>query len=577
MWLASDEQGDPNNCSCKFCTPEELDTGDKNKTAKQTTTSAAESASDTKPKPPALSRPGDVLKQPPKERKPSNPQPLVQPQLGRVPFPQPAARSPSAKLEPTLLPRFRSMEQRLDSQHNKHLYRPGEIVWFKKGMAWGLGVVQSRGNTVQTTSPYRIQPLSHPFHHPSVLNLAQHELRPWLAWSPPPTVCAALRPEASNGFRIHTYDTVDWTAYMQGAYGPGDGEVDGSILAARQAETTYTPFDTISSNPIPNTPQPQGQETHWNGIFMGAEKIWVGDALRLRTGTFPTDIVVLHDIVEQPVMISGNSYLPPDAGRSKIILIGDTYTISVVELQPQFVPKDTLHLPSRVREDLAFKNALTSKKSELTQRYSSYWRLTQRGVRLGIEDVKGRWYESVMLLPILNPKTFADRHLTGDIPDACGYMNGQGDCNRPPFGTPGAELEKETGQTKSRPADVRKERREAAFGAAVPREFRVHRGLDEGKDVRSGTGQEVGASGAAADGRDWMDPNTGASSRPSTRPGSSSSALTGVGMASTPGTSTASLPGFGQEYSSQELQEGKDVRLFQDATDGLGDVSMGQG
>ena len=568
LWLATDEAGDPNNCSCKFCTPEEMAGSEPSKEAKQRTPSASEA--DTKPKAPALSRPSDVLKQPPKERKPppTNNPTIPNPQIGRVNptnFPQASAPRPSnAKLlEPNMLPRARSMEQRLDSQAQKHLYRPGEVVWFKKGLAWGLGVVQRRDNTPTVASPYRIQPLSHPFQHPNVLVLAQHELRPWLAWSPPPTTCPQLRPGAHNNYQVYRYESIDWTNYLQGAYGAGDPEVDGSILAAKQAESTYTPFDAISQNPIANTPQPQGIETHWNGMFIGAEKVWVGDALRLRTGHFPTDIMVLHDIVEQPRPGSNGSYT---SSTSRIQLVGDTYTISVVELQPHLVPKDTLHLPPRVREDLNFKNALTKNKPDPTHRYTSYWRLTQKSVKLSLDDIKGRWYESALLLPILNPELFSKRGVAGDIPDACNFMNGHGDCNRPPAGTPGVHVDQASGQTRSKAADVRVEKREETFGRAVPPQFHIHRGLDEGKDA-----PRPGSSGGngMGEGRDWMDVNTGVS-RGSTRP-SSIGSTPGQGSASTPGTSPG-VGGYGE--GDINMEDG----LFQEGSqgvEGLGDVGMG--
>lgn len=559
-----------------------MDTGEKDKENKPRATSSIE-PTESKPKGPALSRPSDVLKQPPKERKPPVQQQALaqQSQLNRITpnYPQSSNRPPSKSLEPTILPRFRSMEQRLDCQSQKHLYRPGDIVWFKKGMAWGLGAVARRENAPNASLPYRVQPLSHPFDHPKQISLPQTDLRPWLAWSPPPTTAVGLRPDAHNGFRTYRYDTVDWNQYMQGSYGAGDAEVDGSILAAKTVELTYTPFDVISANPIPNTPQPQGQETHYNGVFIGAEKVWVGDALRLRSSQFATDIMVLHDIIERPMAFSGSGHTVTDPNKMHITLVGDTFTIAIAELQPTNVPKDTLHLPSRVREDLTFKNELTSKKADPNQRYTSFWHLTQKSVHLAIDDIKGRWYETRILLPILNPKVFAERQIVGDVPDACGYMNGQGDCNRPPSGAPGVQVDPNTGLAKSQPAEMRIDKRERAFGRSVPTEFSVHRGLDERSNAPR-PGSSGGNGGPGAEARDWMDAGTSAtSSRPPTRPGSTNSAATGgSAMVSTPGTDTSmGIPGFGQDYGSQGNEEKEGLGLFQEAPEGLGDMNMGQG
>ena len=523
---------------------------------KQPRNTAAVETTETKSKAPALSRPSDVLKQPPKERKPSTqaqPQPAVT-QLSRpiTTQAQTAPRPPGRpQLEPTMLPRARSMEQKLDIQPGKHIYRPGEVVWFKKGAAWGLGVIAHRSSDYRQTAPYRVQPLSHPFHQPDTLDLSSDQLRPWLAWSPPPTTCAGLRPESHNLFQQPTFDTVDWNSYVRGMYGPGDGEVDGSILAARQAETTYTPFDVISTNPIPNTPQPQGQETHFNGIYIGAEKIWVGDPLRLRYQVM-TDIIVLHDIIEQPIL---NPSTYPNNSQTRIILVGDTFTLAVAQLEPHSIPQSDLHLPSRVRSELEIKNKLTTSKPTPQHQFTSFWRITAKNVRLGIEEIKGRWYESSLLLAVLDYQAFAQRHTNGDIRDAGGYMNGQGDCNKPDPRAQNTVMDSRTGQPKHRPADQRKATREAAFGQAVPANFRISKGLDENRE---------GPRPSSSYGQQGLE---GGASGSSTRPGSVIS-----GHQSTPATSpgTMDLPRFGQGYGSQE--EKGDMIMFQEGTEGLGDV-----
>ncbi|KAL9054238.1 MAG: hypothetical protein Q9162_004271 [Coniocarpon cinnabarinum] len=568
LWLVTDEAGDPNNCSCKFCTPEEMEQ-DKEK-EKQPKAAAPAEPADTKQKAPALSRPSDVLKQPPKERKPAVQQPQVQELISPIGRPtsaqQPNAQRPTGKpmYEPQMLPRTRTMEQRLDFQPGKFLYRPGEVVWFKRGMAWGLGVIAKRDNDQKQPSPYRIQPLSHPFHQPNTLDLPPSQLRPWLAWSPPPTTASGLHPSPQTNYQSHSYSTVDWQRYIHGGYGAGDGEVDGSILAACQAETTYTPFDPTGTSPIPNTPQPQGRETHYNGIFIGAEKIWVGDALRLRYHQFPMDIMVLHDIVEQPILNNAGSHAYPANSQTRIILVGDTYSPAIAQLEPQNIPQNDLHLPSRVRSELEFRNKITEAIADPKRRFSSFWRITSKNVRLGMDEIKGRWYESSLLLPILDPQAFAQRQIRGDMADACCYMNGHGDCNKPHAQAPNAVIDPRTSQRKHRAADTRVERREDAFGRAVPSEFKVHKGLDEGRD-----GMRPGSSSGSGVG-DWMD----GSSRPASRPGSVMSGVTGTGNISAPATTpsaTMDLPGYGQEYSSQELKD-SDMTLFQGGSEGLGDL-----
>jgi hypothetical protein len=69
-------------------------------------------------------------------------------------------------------------------------------------------------------------------------------------------------------------------------------------------------------------------ETHWNGIYLGGEKIWVGEPIRLRIGS-GQDIMILHDIVEK----TRPSY-PTGTGSITTYLVGDIYTFSTVMHTP---------------------------------------------------------------------------------------------------------------------------------------------------------------------------------------------------------------------------------------------------
>lgn len=441
LWLCTDEAGDPDNCSCKLCCPEEIEAPSKppvKAPVKET---------------PRLKTPAEAIeasKQAAKQAQSKATRPTSA-TTSKPPAPIP--------LQPSALPRFKSFEQKLDAQPNKYIYRNGEVVWFARSTAWGLGVVVKReSNQIQ----YRIQPLSHPFSHPQLVSSPQSQLRPWLAWSPPPCTCEQLNPNPKNNNRGYSYEAVDWASLIQGRYGPGDPEVDGSILAAKSVENTFTPFDPIVS---------LSTETHYNGIYVGGEKIWIGDALRLRNGTFPTDIMVIHDIIEYPDKL--------DAGRPRIVFVGDTYCYRIVQLEPQAVPADDLHLPSRVREDLQFRNKITVANPEPGRRFTSFWRLNVKSSRLDISGIKGRWYESSALLPILD-QNYATSRANGDVQDAGLFMNGQGDCNKPPPNTQGTQHTKD-GSARSRPADTKMAKRESAFGKSVPSTFRISRGLDEPK------------------------------------------------------------------------------------------------
>ncbi|KAI9754469.1 MAG: hypothetical protein M4579_004697, partial [Chaenotheca gracillima] len=522
LWLATDDKGDPGNCSCKLCSPDEFQTlvmpeaegvaakkGDKGKkkeAAKKTAVSAVSAAKVPGPAspstsastatPPTTAAPATASTRPsgnnmsrrpsqdiPKQQQQPPPQPTQRPppqqqqqppqQQQQQPPPQqkqaikpspspaplaptpPAVKALSANV-PTPLPPLRSREQQVDSQFGEFLFRPGELVWFNRGNAWGLAVILRREKR-QNQYRYLVQPLSHPYAHPDPKIITEEaSLRPWLAWSAPGPTHQLL---AGGGLG---YDTVDWAAVLQGQLGPGDAEVDGSIFAARAIDESYTLFDQIES------PNAAAGETYWNGIFLGGEKVWVGDAIRLRLGS-GQEIMVLHDIIERTRMgfagqssAAGSTSNP--ASSSTVFLVGDIYLWSTVSTAVNAPPPENPHLPGRMQMDLRYRNAAT----QPTRNTVGFWKLMQARARLNLQDIKGRWYESTRLLPILRGEAdyIRDRD-RGEINDTGAWMNGRCDA-----------LGMAPGATPADRVGYKRVTRREAFGRAVRPETQVGRGLD---------------------------------------------------------------------------------------------------
>ncbi|MCJ1399710.1 hypothetical protein MMC11_002912 [Xylographa trunciseda] len=475
-WLCTDGSGDHENCGCKICCPDEMiDTANKLISMKppgphiagqsggrpnesgQSSSIGAVGSSGSGPSGSVSGNPGQferkTLPNVSAARKPSNSssssknpvirvpsqtqtKPITEPQptaplyppakteaasspataLTSIPKPivdQPAAQTPAvvppALLSPTPLAAPRNFDQAVDAQCNKFLYRPGEIVWFNRGSAWGLAVITMRSlfkdQRHQDRPEYTVQPLSHPFAHPPALSIAQEEkLRPWLAWSAPDPTHQTL---ANKGL---TYDLVDWRAVLQRLYGPGDAEVDGSIFAAKMIDNTYTPFERTSARTTVS-------DTQYNGVYCGGEKVWQGEAIRLRTGS-GKDIMIVHHIVEK------SSQTPKGAMSSEMFVIGDIYTFQTINYNPKQPMPGNSFLPVRVQEDLNYRNRITiAHKSQI-----SFWKLVQSQARLGLGEVKGRWYESRILLPILKGQAdFAQSLSKGEIADVGTMLNGRGD------------------------------------------------------------------------------------------------------------------------------------------------------
>lgn len=400
LWLATDESGDPDNCGCKICSPDDIETVFPHMKAVKPEKPTKQEI-ETKP----LVNQASV----PLARQGSN--------AGQQRLNTPV--NTPRQLVPTPLPTARSHDQAEDRRYRTFMYRPGEVVWFKRQQAWGLGAVLRRWRSSSNQVSYTVQPLTYPGgNSTSVTKTSDVEMRPWLAWSVPQFTHPAL----NNMPQPPRYDNADWEGMRQKRYGNGgDLEVDGSILAAKSVDSTYTPFGQQETRAVDGGTT----ETHYNGVFLGAEKIWVGEPIRLAVGQ-GTDIMVLHSIIER----RRTSPMAGQAQQQTLSFIGDVYSLSTVQHMNPNVPTPASpamnpHLPLRLTEDLAFRNVY----SIHTKREASYWKLMAVQSRIDLGSVKGRWYEASLLLPILQGEgPFQQMAAKGDIVEASLYMNARGDC-----------------------------------------------------------------------------------------------------------------------------------------------------
>ncbi|KXT17115.1 hypothetical protein AC579_2001 [Pseudocercospora musae] len=447
LWLCTDESGDPDNCSCKICSPEDLE--NVLPAAKVKTDKAAKPEPDSKD---ALRmHAGSQMARQTSQQAARSPQVQVQRPV-----------SAQRQLSPTPLPPQKSPDQAMDARFQMFMYRPGELAWFKRGYAWGIGVVLRRwldtSNNTNSTF-YQIQPLSYPSGNPGLhVKQGNEEMRPWLAWSVPAFTNKGLNDQQTPP----RYETADWQGMASGRYGTGDLEVDGSIMAAKMVDSTYTLFgkDKVLQ------PEPGVQEVHYDGIFLGAEKIWVGDPVRLHIGT-GTDVMVVHSIMERKRVSPVN---PQQVLEQAPYFVGDVYQLATVphqnvSIETPAAPNRNPHLPARLTEDLMDRNKCTVE----VKRVASFWRLTSAQQRVDLNNVKGRWYEATLILAQLHPEVWAEQKRKGEIQEASLWMNSRGDClnsNRSP-------------QLPRIPRENnRRETRVAALGQAVPQNIQIVDGTD---------------------------------------------------------------------------------------------------
>jgi hypothetical protein len=232
---------------------------------------------------------------------------------------------------------------------------------------------------------------------------------------------------------------------LNGEFGPGDAEVDGSILAGKEINDSYTPFIPLGRK----TPNPG--DVFYAGMFLGAEKIWVGEAVRLQVPNSEIVVMVIEAIVENDTATTKTA--------SPATVIGDIYTFVQMHLPPIYNDRKnwpTPGLPPRMVADLQWRN-----ENSLDRRRNiwSEWQLKESKAKRGLSAIKGRWYETRRLLPILRPGEFEKEVLEGETYDAGVWMNSRFDA---------------INDTLSR-----KQSRLDTFGRAVPKDLKISLGLDE--------------------------------------------------------------------------------------------------
>jgi len=296
---------------------------------------------------------------------------------------------------------------------------------------WRLAVIINRQQQ-DDRSFYLVQLLSNPRHHQPKLVVLEPCLRPWLAWSVPDVGVPFLENKS--------FDEVNWNELLDDPqYASMDHVVTGSILAAKQIDASFSLFTKFDA-------QPDSTGSYYSGMFLGAEKIWVGDALRARQSAPGSQtLITVSALVEN---------VSPD-GKSQVTIIGDRFqSIEVSSTTPR--SRDMDFLPARVRDDLEYRNRIVATIRPI--RYEL--RLIERNARFRLEDINGRWYETRLLLPVLKPADQIQQdHGHGRVQDVCDYLNGR--------------------RHQNMNEDTRRKNRKDALKASVPEDCKISQGLDK--------------------------------------------------------------------------------------------------
>lgn len=397
-------------------------------TAVPVTSSAASSTAVRQPV--ATAQPAQVPAPVPTDGQASSAPPQNQPQarpqepqaVASQPVPQQQVQSQAQQVAPATAqatPQQQQQQQQTQQQQQQQqqqqrilpptenlLFRDGEVVWFKNGPSWRLGMI------LQTTpqQPLRclVKPLAHSALQIPAAPKAEDEMRPFLAFSVP-----AVSPSLVH-LTSQPFNQIDWeTQQRQIAQDDRNKKdllgMEASKLAVMAIDDSYSTFNRA------RVPEPTATRAFYGGIFLGSERLTISEAVRVRPGPqeqpsprgFPTVLSIKAIFVDST------------SGTEQLYFYGDILRLEEVPAaQPP--TQYNAQLPNVLVREKAFRDRI---RAHAGVRYD--WVPLPQGVNvMKLErDIRGRFYETERLMAVIDPARLQDSMSKGEVVDVQAYLN----------------------------------------------------------------------------------------------------------------------------------------------------------
>ncbi|RYP26897.1 hypothetical protein DL768_011513 [Monosporascus sp. mg162] len=392
LWIAGGSN-DQNLCSCRFCNPDQVQAAPGQVSAASAQLQVAPGQSSAAP---------------------------AQLQFTPTPVPPVAMGGPSQTSSPGV------RAQPIESQ----LFREGEVVWYKLGNAWRIGIIVAAAAqgpsapdpAAPTEARWRIKPLAHRYLKLQDLLVVEKDMRPFLAFSVP-----TVSPHLAY-MRGKPMFEIPWEAIQQQITG-GDKQkqeslgLEASKVAVTTVDHSYSTFNRISG------PAPGQDRERFGGVFLGCEKITVNDAVRVRLP--PEEMSEDWDKSMPVVMALKEIFVAGENNNNNkgLFFYGDVWRLEQTSSQqppPQELPPT---LPASMVAEKAFRDRL---KAPEGVRFD--WTCVLRDVTKGEAAVRGRFYETSRLMRLVKPDEFQKNLARRVIEDVQAYLNNRRDSNGPYIG-----------------------------------------------------------------------------------------------------------------------------------------------
>ncbi|KAM0420603.1 hypothetical protein ACHAPT_011650 [Fusarium lateritium] len=356
--------------------------------------------------------PATVAHQPPVQPQPQvqiqpQPQPIQpqpqtqvqQPQQQIQPQPQP---QPQQQQQPQLQPQPQAQAQAVPQGQPQPiqwalksavLFRSGELVWYQNGNTWRLGVIAASAN-----GRHEVMPIGHGLVQQNNVSKTDGDMRPFYAFTVPPVTLPELKDME--------FDGVPWEALLKGAADGNRREMialDASKMAAVMIDYSYSLWSPLSEDP-------NSKPVTYYGCFFGAERVEIGDAMRLRSLPAELNVPAETGVLGLRFIFTTKDF--PGA----VFFRGHIYQL-VSEDKPNVVRDE--HLPIALRHESQWRHSVGAQR----------WRyaLVKENVVFKEQSIRGRFYPTHRLMPILNPGEFRDAVSKGRVDDLYAHLNNRMD------------------------------------------------------------------------------------------------------------------------------------------------------
>jgi hypothetical protein len=295
------------------------------------------------------------------------------------------------------------------AQDQDALFRAGEVVWFKNNNSWRVGMILTANTTLS------IIPFGHPLYPTQEVIKEEIDIRPFLAFSIPQIN------NALQEFRGQALAQIDWHS-LQERFGTRDEPsrqeglaIEATKLAALRVDQCYSIFNTIYESA-----QDGGS---FGGIFLGAEKICVGEAVRIKISREQQGQVTEKGM---PTVLVINRIF----GREGILSFeGSLWSLQHATLAQQPQTPNQAQLPVAMLGEKEFRDGILQPRGWRVE-----WVLINQKISVNETSIRGRFYETRRLTPILNPAKFQEMLQQQHIDDIQTLLNNRADSNGPHVG-----------------------------------------------------------------------------------------------------------------------------------------------